>query len=280
MQPVSPILIAHLFSELHELLLSLLRGLSDEQWSRPTACGDWSVRDVAAHLLDGDLRRLSFQRDGLPLLQPDEPISDYHSLVRFLDQLNADWVRAARRLSPRVLVALLEMSGRELAIFFQTLDPYAISRTGVAWAGEEISPNWFDLAREFTEKWMHQQHIRDAVGKSKGIDTRRLMYPVLDTFMRALPHTYRDTPAPDGAAITLAVAGQAGGEWTLRREEQSWQLYHGRAGQPGAELRLSQDTAWRIFTKGLSMQDARARVEIHGDEALATPFLRTVAIMA
>nr|WP_222109434.1 maleylpyruvate isomerase family mycothiol-dependent enzyme [Streptomyces cupreus] len=31
-------------------LADLLEGLTPEQWETPTACGDWRVRDVAAHL--------------------------------------------------------------------------------------------------------------------------------------------------------------------------------------------------------------------------------------
>ena len=31
-------------------------------------------------------------------------------------------------------------------------------------AGEAVSANWFDVAREFTERWHHQQQIRLAIG--------------------------------------------------------------------------------------------------------------------
>src|SRR5688572_32295034 len=44
----------------------------------------------------------------------------------------------------------------------------------------------FDTAREFTERWHHQQQIRLATNRP-GIMTRELYYPVLDCFMRALP---------------------------------------------------------------------------------------------
>ena len=27
-----------------------LRGLSDEDWAKPSLCGDWTVRDVLAHM--------------------------------------------------------------------------------------------------------------------------------------------------------------------------------------------------------------------------------------
>src|SRR5213082_3892646 len=49
----------HLFAPLHAELMSLLRGLSAEDWEKPTVAKAWRVRDVAAHLLDTQLRRLS-----------------------------------------------------------------------------------------------------------------------------------------------------------------------------------------------------------------------------
>ncbi len=64
MKSLEPILVAGLFRELHGHLLDLLRSLSPEDWRRPTVCSAWSVKDIASHLLDGDLRRLSAGRDG------------------------------------------------------------------------------------------------------------------------------------------------------------------------------------------------------------------------
>jgi len=33
----------------------------------------------------------------------------------------------------------------------------------VDWAEEMESKNWMAIAREYTEKWLHQQQIRDAI---------------------------------------------------------------------------------------------------------------------
>jgi hypothetical protein len=55
-------------------LIALLRGLSDADWrGRPRAIV--RVRDIAGHLLDGDLRKLSFggtaiRADGLAAPEP------------------------------------------------------------------------------------------------------------------------------------------------------------------------------------------------------------------
>ena len=51
--------VIHLFPKLDEKLLELLRGLNDEEWHMPTIAKRWRVKDIAAHLLDGNIRTLS-----------------------------------------------------------------------------------------------------------------------------------------------------------------------------------------------------------------------------
>jgi hypothetical protein len=106
MEPLTPLYTAALFPPLHRELMALLRGLPASDWERPTIAGSWVVRDIAAHLLDGDLRKLSAYRDG-HLPRPPVPIHDHRGLVAFLNALNAEWVAAARRPHPLVLVELL-----------------------------------------------------------------------------------------------------------------------------------------------------------------------------
>jgi len=279
MNPVEPIFVTELFAEVHDELLSLLSRLSDDDWQKPTTAGDWTVKDIAAHLLDSDVRRLSYQRDKLPQAPPDTPIENYRDLVNFLNQLNADWTKTARRLSPRVLVDFLAVTGPQVAALFRSLDPFGLAIFGVAWAGEETSENWFDIAREYTEKWHHQQQIRDAVG-APALTGRKWLFPVLDTFLRGLPHTYRETTAADGARIVFKVTGEAGSDWTLAREANAWKLYSGDCESPRCEVRMDQDTAWRLLTKGLSHEEAAARVEFIGDTALGQPILGMLSVMA
>jgi hypothetical protein len=52
MRMPQPILTGPLFAPIHDELMSLLRGLSPQEWLAPTVAGAWTVRDVAAHLLD------------------------------------------------------------------------------------------------------------------------------------------------------------------------------------------------------------------------------------
>lgn len=276
--PLRPIDAVPLFAPLHEELLALLRGLQPEDWARPTVCAGWAVRDLAAHLLDGDIRRLSITRDGWMPPAPDKQIANYGDLVAFLNGLNAQWVSASRRISPRMLTDLLALTGPQVSAYFQALDPEGPAAFPVAWAGETESKNWFDIAREYTERWHHQQQIREAVG-APGLIARRWLHPVLDTFLRALPHSYRDTAAPMGTQVAVSITGDAGGDWLLVRREGYWQLAAGEAEAPASRIRTDADTAWRLFTKGLPRLTAAPRVEITGNQTLGEVFLSALAIM-
>jgi uncharacterized protein (TIGR03083 family) len=278
LRPVEPVHLAGRFAPLDAELIGLLRGLRPDDWGRPTACARWSVKDIAAHLLDGNVRRLSFQRDGLSAV-PDVPVERYSDLVDYLNRLNAEWVTAARRMSPRLLIDLLESTGRQLTELFVGLDPQGPAIFPVAWAGEERSANWFDIGREYTERWLHQQQIRDAVG-APGLTSREWLHPVLDLFLRALPFRYRKVTAPTGTELHIEIEGPAGGDWTLKRDAEGWGLYSGAAPSPSARARMDQHTAWRLFTKALGPAEARELVAVEGDHALGEGVRGALAIMA
>ncbi|MBA3260649.1 MAG: maleylpyruvate isomerase N-terminal domain-containing protein [Gemmatimonadales bacterium] len=278
LHPVRPLYLADRFAPLHVELIALLERLTPEDWDRPTAAALWSVKDIVAHLLDTSLRRLSFQRDGV-IPRPDRPIESHPDLVAYLDRLNGEWVAAARRLSPGVLLDLHRFTGPRVAELFRSLDPHGRALFPVGWAGENSSENWFDVGREYTERWLHQAQIRDAVG-APGLISREWLHPVLDLFLRALPHAYREVAAAEGTGVGIGIDGEAGGSWALLREGAGWRLYEGGVPAPAARLALSQDTAWRLFSKGLSPAVARERVVIEGNLALGSPLLGALAIMA
>ncbi|MFY9464239.1 MAG: maleylpyruvate isomerase N-terminal domain-containing protein, partial [Sediminibacterium sp.] len=78
-----PINTLPLFPLLDLRLLEMLRELTPEEWNRPTIAKQWTVKDIAAHLLDGNLRGLSVSRDGYFGIS-SEAIHSYQELVGFL----------------------------------------------------------------------------------------------------------------------------------------------------------------------------------------------------
>jgi hypothetical protein len=234
------------------------------------------VKDVAAHLLDTQTRKLAAARHGY---KPDNSKKlSPEKLIALINTLNAEGVRRYRELSAPELIAQMETASRESAEYHQALDPFGRAMFPVSWAGEEESTNWFDTAREFTERWHHQQQIRVAVDKP-GIMTREFYFPVLDCFLRALPFTYRNVNAHPGSLAQFNVAGECGGSWYLFRESGAWKLIASPAGQKISDVTIPQEIAWRIFTKGISAAEAKPQVQITGDAAAGEQILQMISIV-
>lgn len=280
MKPLEPVLVVDLFPIERDALLSLLCDLTEDEWSRPTVCAGWSVKDVASHLLGDDISRLSRKRDTFSgaIFVPERDIDFEAQLLDYINLINENWVQATRRVSPRVLCDLLRFAGDETQRYFESLDLFEINEP-VSWAGPDPAPVWLDVAREYTERWMHHQHIRDAVDRP-GLKERRFFAPVLDTFVRALPHTFRDTDAPDGTHVKLVISGDAGGEWSLIRQTARWALFADVGTDPDSIVVIDEEIAWRLFTKGISRDEASGKVESVGDRSLGLKVLDTVSIIA
>lgn len=259
-------------------LVTLLSELPLELWERPTVAGSWVVRDVVAHLLDTTLRRLSFHRDGMSPPPPPRAIASARDFVDFINSLNAQWVTAAKRLSPPVLTGLYERASREAADWFESLSLDAPALFPVSWAGEQASAGWFDIGREFTELWHHQQQIRMAVGASALMDPRYLG-AVIDIAMRGLPHAFRDVAADPGQTVLIDISGPSGGHWTLLRKEGTWALWRGVSPTPTTAIRMNDDDAWKLLFNALPERDAAEAVQIEGRPDLGRALLRARSVI-
>lgn len=274
---LDPILCAHLLRRVDEKLIELLRSLSANEWEAQTVAPRWKVRDVAAHLLDTVLRKLSLARDAW-FVENVKPESS-QDVAALVNRLNEEGVRVYRRLSPPVLIDMMKIACEQSAGFHESLDPFAQAAFGVSWAGEATSLNWFDTARELTERWHHQQQIRLATNRP-GIMTPELYHPVLDCFLRGLPHLYRNTDAPVGTVLLVEIAGECGGQWFLSRDSEQWELVKRPAADQVARVTIPQEIAWRVFTKGIDRESARQQIKIEGDPRLSNLVLELTAVIA
>jgi uncharacterized protein (TIGR03083 family) len=268
-----PVLVLDLFDSERQALLAVLDALPSDAWSKPTVAGTWTVKDIAAHLVGDDLGKLARQRD-----RHIEPVKGDESLKALIDRRNAEWVSSMRRLSPRILRSLLELAGEQTRHFFETIDPLALGGP-VSWAGPERAPNWLDLAREFTERWHHQQQIRDAVG-ARSLDDPAFLRPALATFAFALAPAYRDDQAAANTSVVLTIDGRSGGDWTIVRTGGAWELFEGRADAPTATVRMDEDVAWRMYVGWLSQAQVRDRSVLGGDLRLGMHLLTAFALVS
>ncbi len=260
------------FAPEHAALVGTLRALTPADWGREAVPG-WTVRDLAAHVLGDQYGRLA-RRDGHaggPGPRPGEPLEP------FVHRINQEWVDAHARMSPAALTDTLELTGGQVARYFAEADPASAS-LGVSWAGIDPSPMWLDCAREFTEYWTHRQQIRHAVGRPTDPDPRALSL-VLDTFLRAVPHTLRSVGAPAGTQVRVVVDGPAGGAWTATATASGrWSLAAPPDG-PAATVSFDAETAWRLCTRGILPSTALTRAHVAGDPALAEAACQILSII-
>jgi hypothetical protein len=155
----------------------------------------------------------------------------------------------------------------------------------VSWAGEAESANWFHIAREYTEKWHHQQQIRQAVGQEAALYQPALYHPYLATSVRALPHRLHHIAAAPGERVRFEITGPGGGCWVLHREPTSWALSQQTDAETSmalvrAHVKVAGPIAWRLFSKNISLADALPFVELTGAQQLGQWLLGAVAVMA
>jgi hypothetical protein len=133
-------------------------------------------------------------------------------------------------------------------------------------------PYWFNLAQEFTERWIHQQQIREAVGR---VENHADHLPeVLRTFVWALPH---QLPVPAGAGSVIAVTIDHLAMWTLTpNTEQGWTLSEGLGEDPTATVAVSPDAAWRWFVGAEVPAD---QVAVTGPRELTDAVMQVRAII-
>lgn len=257
-----------LFPRIRRALIQLLDELDERDWAAATVCGPWCVRDVVAHLVGVELANVSRRRD-YTVLGP----ADVSELSAWLDRFNADWVESAKRLSPRVMRDLLDIAGEWFEAYLATLDMDAVAGP-VSWAGSAPAPVWLDIAREYTERWVHQQQIREACHRP-GLMEPEYLAPVLRTFVHALPKAFDGVGDAPGAAVEVKIDDEALGCWHIVQVDGSWELQDGPHPKPVTTVTMTPVGAWRLFTKHPQAEPPAIR----GDPRLGDAVRTAVAII-
>ncbi len=263
-----------LFEELKDELILLLESLDEEEWKKETCLKGRNVKDLASHIMDTSIRRVSMGRDKYFSEVPRD--FSHEGLVTFIQDLNRTWIHATRRISPRILVELLKVSERELIAHLEDLDPRGEALFPVAWAGEkEYSENWFDVAREYTEKWHHQMQIREALGKEGKLYDKRFFRPIIEIFAVALPHTYNKYGG-DNFAIEVEISGEAGCSYFLEKKNGSTKIID--RVRCHNKVSISDREFWKLVTN--SKDRNKVEIGVEGNKDLAKHLLAMITVMS
>ena len=80
--------------------------------------------------------------------------------------------------------------------------------------------------------------------------------------------------------MQITVTGPGSGDWTITRRHGTWAVGRGSPAQPAAAfVQISSGCLWRVATRGITVQDARAQATMPGDQALGSAVLNLVAFI-
>jgi uncharacterized protein (TIGR03083 family) len=249
-------------------LVALLAEVHDGEWRRATACPGWPVHAVAAHLLGVEIGNVSVRRDHWAL----GPAAG-EDLDTWLNEFNQLWVEAARRISPPLLIELIDVAGQRFEDHVATLDLDAIGGP-VEWAtGPDPAPVWLDVAREYMERYIHQRQIRDALGRPP-LDAA-LTAPVLITAAHALPRALEPVWRPAGTVVSFTAEGDGGGTWHIARSGQGWELDPAPVRPASCQARTTVDGAVKLYAR----DPTAPPLSWHGDQELAAALGNVKAVL-
>jgi hypothetical protein len=165
----------------------------------------------------------------------------------------------------------------ELYKYIKEQNYFDDSRFSVLWAGESKSKNWFDYGREYTEHWIHQQQIRDALNINP-LDNEKYLNAVLEILIRCLPVTYENIDRPLGTKLKIETTGSFFKEYYLIKDEK-WNLYRGSNESVDTAIMIDNLILCKMLSKIIKEEEINYKI-IGKDIELAKEIEKAKALMA
>lgn len=277
---MKPIETLHLFEDLNQELIYFLADLTPAEWLTASPVSGRTVKDLASHIIDGSMRRISMQRDHHFDSEGTNP-KNLDELIQHIQAINQQWIVATRRLSPRILIDMLKKYEQEVYQLYCMLKMEDDAIFSVAWAHQDVSPNWFDVARDYTEKWHHQMQMRMAVGKPL-LMSERFVLPVYETFLSALPaHLNNSAFAINNHLLQLEITGEIRLVIQLIANEGKWQTLEILRPDPETIIKIPASLGWMLFTNTDREKEKYInRIEVSGLAELASAVIKLTTVLS
>jgi uncharacterized protein (TIGR03083 family) len=256
--------------EIWSSIASLTESLSDEQWSTPTDCPGWDVKDHLSHII-GTERSMAGES------APPLDVATASHVKNPMGEANERWVVSRRGVpGAQVRHEFVEVTA-ERCRSLRSLDAEAFEKVG--WSPIGDVPFRVFLEVRAMDCWIHEQDLRLALGFEGGRGGRGeavSLYRVEQALGQVLGKGVRP---PEGTSITVVVNGPL-------PKRYRYEIVEGRA--RSVEAATSTTTleldaldyllrfGGRISTAQVMSDEATA---ISGDPALAEAFVGALALM-
>ena len=231
---------------------SVITTLTEEEWSRPSGCIGWSVRDLVAHMSS------NYKETVDPSPAPDEPINlPAERMMDLLIEPRKDWSNE-------------EILAEYLAFCDQAVDVLASLQ-------EE------PMASTDAYAFDHYCHLRIDLLAPEGPIERRLpasdatrLGPAVRWMITGMPQMQSDLGLALAAPITLTLTGPGGGVWTIAPAGNEITVSEGASSACVADVSSNGHSFVNWGTKRSPWSE---HCKVTGDQAVAAKFLDALNII-
>lgn len=185
-------------------LLTLLDGLTEVDWARPTPAPGWTVADQVVHLAFFDEMAVLGARDraAFERRRDESPTVDEHG-----DRIVERTAKQYRGMPAADVDAWFRRARAELDAVYRAADP----SLRVPWYGPDMSAAAMLTAR-IMETWAHGHDVADALDRPWPVTAA--LRQVAHLCVRALPNSFRarGRPVPE-VPVRVELVGPEGDRW-------------------------------------------------------------------
>lgn len=246
-------IVAHIAAE-RAGILAFLAGTGEADWGRPTACAPWTLKDVLAHMIEGELNvGLVYRRElrEAGYLDPNDGIAKWNVLP-------GEAVRASFWQHGVATQRALDQMTDEIY-----RSPIRVF--GCRQVSQLVRVHLFDLA-------VHGHDLADALGVAPAW-TPRLSF-LVEFVVRAAPLTLRRLRVEPAGALGVRDGERT---WVIDGRGDGWTL--GDA-EPDAWVEADAEDLVLATTGRRDVDEVLARATITGDREIAERILRSWRVLA
>ena len=177
---------------------------------------------------------------------------------------------------PRLIVDLLDLTGRWTAAFYREVDPDALGEPVGLFAAKDASPYWQIAAREYLERWIHQHQIRRATKKPNL--GHAFLTPAAEVVAHMIAAHGRALELPDDSTVVFEIGSV--GAWTIRIGARTSEVFRGAAASPLVTLLADDDLATRVLSRGLTVPEVASALRATGSEDASHKLLTGFSLLA
>jgi len=256
--PKEPVVAA--LHDVWDRLDTLLAGLDEADWTRPTCLPGWNVQAVVAHIIGTENMLLGVS---LPPLEVSEMT---HPHVRNdIGGFNEAWVESLAAEPPPVMLARFRDDVAKRKESLATITDEQWNEVGFTPAGADTYGRFMRI-RVF-DQWLHELDLRDAIGEPGG-DSGPAAEVGLDEMAVAMGYVVgKKAGAPQGSRVRLVLTGDAGRDINVEVGERA-AVVDELSGPPTVTATMPAGVFARLAGGRVDPETVRDEVTLDGDTEL------------